>query len=340
MPPSLQKVYVGHGNATGDIQIYDFDAERGALRLLTSVASGSSTSYLAFAPGGRFAYTTQNRSNRLSAFAVAPDGTLRKLGDAAVPAGPASNDAGPAYVSVDARGRFLLAANYRGHNVVVFQLGDDGGIGPLVTNLAPGQHAHSIVPAPGNRHVFVPCLGSDLIAQLRFDEITGWLSPGDPPAVKTRAGAGPRHLTFAPDGVSAYVINELDATLGAYTFDPGRGTLSERTTVDTLPPAYQGQRWGADVHVHPNGRFVYVSNRAHDSLAVFSTADLGLIQRVDSGGKTPRNFTLDGTGRFLLVANQDSDNLRLFAVDPETGHLHPHAEQAVGGSPYFVKTMG
>jgi 6-phosphogluconolactonase len=338
--PTPPKVYVGHGNATGDIQIYDFDPQHGTLSLATTVESGSSTSYIAFSPGGRFAYTTQNRSNRLSAFAVEPGGALRKLNDAAVPAREAGGDAGPAYVSVDARGRFLLAANYRGHNVVVFQILDDGSIGPLVTNVGPGQHAHSAVPAPGNRHVFVPCLGSDLVAQFNFDATTGALSPHVPPAVATRAGAGPRHLTFAPDGRNAFLINELDATLGAYAFDPARGVLEERATVQTLPGDYQGRRWGADVRVHPNGRFVYVSNRAHDSLAVFGTEDLALIQRVDCGGKTPRNFTLDDAGRFLLVANQDSHNVCVFAVDPQTGHLHPQREQAVGQNPYFVQIMG
>jgi 6-phosphogluconolactonase len=344
MSEKTQKVYVGHGNATGDVMIFDFSPSSGTLAPVGTVSTGASTSYLAFAPGGRFAYTTQNRSNRVSAFAVEPNGLLRKLGDAAVPAGPESTDAGPAYVSVDARGRFLLCANYRGHNVVVFQLNDDGGLGPVVTNVAPGKHAHCAVIAPGNRHVFVPCLGADLVAQFVFDQVTGALVPNDPPAVKTRAGAGPRHLAFAPQdrpgADNVFLINELDATLGAYRYDRGRGVLEERATVATLPADYTGQRWGADVHVHPNGRFVYVSNRAHDSVAVFGTEDLALIQRVGCGGKTPRNFALDPSGRSLLVANQDGANLTLFAIDPETGHLHARGEQAVASNPYFVKIVG
>lgn len=334
-------VYVGHGNPTGEIQILGFDPTTGALAPQVTVATGSSTSYLAFHPSGRFAYTTQNRSNRLGAFAITRDGGLRAINDAAVPARPGEtgagpSDAGPAYVAVDARGRYLIAACYRGHNVVVFPLGDDGAIGPLVTNVSQGQHAHCVCIAPDNRQVFVPYLGSDLVAQHRFDEVTGALAPNDPPAVATARGAGPRHLTFAPDGRRAYLINELDATLVAFDYDAATGRLSQRAAVDSLPAGYGGRRWGADVRVHPSGRFVFVSNRAHDSVSVHDSETLGEIDRVSSEGKTPRNFTLDPAGRFLLVANQDSGNLVTFAIDPATGRLTRIGARAVADNPYYV----
>jgi 6-phosphogluconolactonase len=334
-------VLVGHGNPSGDVQIWSFDRETGALAPHATVPTGSSTSYLAFAPGGRFAYTTQNRSNRVTAFAVdAAAGTLRKLGDAAVPAASGEAEAGPAYASVDAHGRFLLVANYRGHNAVVFQLGDDGGIGPVVADVTPGKHAHCVVLSHDNRFAFVPCLGADRVAQFHFDETTGALAPNDPPAVPSARGAGPRHLAFAPDGARAYLINELDATLTAYDYHRAHGHLTPHATVPTLPEDYDGRRWAADIHVHPNGRFVYLSNRAHDSLGVFDAHSLALVQRIACGGKSPRNFALSPEGRFLLVANQDSGNLVCFSVDERSGRLEPRGEVTVAPSPYFVKIMG
>ena len=349
-PPLV--VYVGHGNPTGDIHIFDLDADRGALNLREVVSTGSPTSYFALHPTGRFAYTTQNRTDRVSAFAVDREigpkvGRLRKLGDVAVPPTRGAKEAGPAYVTVDARGQFLLVANYRGHNAVVFQLGDDGGIGPMVESVSAGEHAHCVRLAPDNRFAFVCHLGADLVAQYRFDQISGALGPQDPPVVRTAPGAGPRHLTFAPDGRRAFLINELDATLMSFDYDPAHGLLRAHACVPTLPEDYQGRRWGSDVQVRPDGRFVYVSNRAHDSLAVFALGDDGdqdggalrFVERVPCGGQTPRTFTLDPTGRLLLVANQDSGTVACFAIDPASGRLSPRGAVPVAASPYFVRAF-
>jgi 6-phosphogluconolactonase len=262
----------------------------------------------------------------------------------AVPAAAGAAQAGPAYLATDAGGRFLLAANYRGHNVVVFALHPDGRVGPVVQNVSHGQHAHLVRLTPDGGFALVPYLGSDLIAQYRFDPVHGALTPNDPPSVATPAGAGPRHLDFHPeqrDGVRhVFVINELDATLAAYALDVARGTLSERCRVDTLPRDYTGQRWAAHVAVAPSGRFVYVCNRAHDSLAVFAwdgdSETLQLVQHLPCGGRTPRHFTLDRAGRFLLLVNQDSGNLAVFGVDQGSGRLAPHAVHPVGALPYFV----
>jgi 6-phosphogluconolactonase len=337
-------VYVGHGNPSGDIEIFGFDAATGALTPRAVVASGSSTSFFALHPNRRFAYTTQNRSEHVSAFAVdAATGQLQPIGDAPVPPRGNEPEVGPAYVAVDASGRYLLVANYRGHNTVVFRLRDDGTIGPLTSNVTAGTHAHCVAIAPGNRHVFVPNLGNDVIAQYTLDAASGALIPNDPPTVASAPGAGPRHMVFAPNGQQAFVINELDATLSSFDYDPGRGVLAPLATVPTLPADYTGRRWSGDIQIHPNGRWLYVSNRAHDSLSAFEVSDRGraltLLTRTPCGGTGPRNFTLDPAGRHLLVANQDSGNLVIFAIDPETGHISPRADHAVAPAPYFVRVI-
>jgi 6-phosphogluconolactonase len=347
MPPSVDSrlfLIVAHGNATGDIQTFAVDPATGQLTLHATIAAGASTSFMGFHPNRPLAYSTQNRTDRVTAWAIDPvTAHFRRLGDAAVPGAPGATQVGPAYVSVDHAGRFVLVANYRGHNAVVFALHPDGALGPVVSNVSAGKHAHCVVLSPDNRVAFVPNLGSDLVAQYRFESQTGGLTPQDPASVTTAAGAGPRHLAFAPDGRRAYLLTELDATLYGYDYDAVRGSLIPSWHVPTLPADYEGQRWGADLHVHPSGRTLYVSNRAHDSLTVFTLDPAGgppqVAQRISSSGKVPRNFTLDPAGRFLFVANQDSGNLVTFTIDPSSGQLTQVADRPVGDAPYFVSVV-
>ena len=347
MPPSVDSrlfLIIAHGNATGLIQTFTLDPATGQLGPPATIEAGASTSFVAVHPNHRLAYSTQNRSERVTAWVIDPAmAQFRRLGDVAVPGAPGVAQVGPAYVSVDRSGRFVLVANYRGHNAVVFALQPDGGLGALVANVSAGKHAHCVVTSPDNRIAFVPNLGSDLVAQYRFDDQSGSLTPQDPPAVITAAGAGPRHLVFAPDGRRAYLLTELDATLYGYDYDADRGSLIPTWHVPTLPADYQGQRWAADIHVHPGGRTLYVSNRAHDSLTVFTLDPAGgppqVAQRISSAGQVPRNFTLDPAGRFLFVANQDSGNLVTFAIDPASGQLTQIADRPVGDAPYFVSVV-
>jgi 6-phosphogluconolactonase len=332
---------VGHGDPEGRILIYGYDPATGGLTPSGNLASGSSTSFLALHPGGRLVYITHNRSNQLGAFRW-EGGQLAPLGRVDVPAAPGGNDAGPAHVAVTGSGRHLLAANYRGHNAVVFALEADGRIGALTDSVAGGKHAHFICVLPGDRHVLVPYLGADKVAQYRFDAGTGRLQDSDPPAVTTGAGAGPRHLALHPDGRHAYLLCELDAWLITYALDGERGTLRELHRQDSLPSDYTGRRWAAHIALAPSGRFLYVSNRAHDSLSVFALDHPGqphLVERQPSGGQTPRHFCLDPAGHFLHVAHQDSGNLVTFTVDTQTGRLTRHAEHQVGPLPYYVNVL-
>ena len=334
-------VHVGHANPTGDILVFAMDPQTAALTPVQALSSGSSSSFLALDPTRRFLYATHNRSEAVAAFSRDPEsGRLQPLGTIPVPPGPDATEVGPSYLRVDATARFVLCASYRGHNVVVFPREGNGRLGPPVQNVSAGKHAHAVVLSEDNRFAFVPYLGSDLVAQYRFDDRRGQLTPGDPPSVATPPGSGPRHLAFHPQGMRAYLVCELDASVIAFDLHPRQGTLLETQRIDSLPAGYQGRRWAADIHVHPNGRFLYVSNRAHDSLAIFAidpvTGRLSLLGHQPSQGRTPRNFCIDPTGRFLMVAHQDSANLVIFAVDPASGSLQPVAEQAVAPSPTFV----
>ena len=335
------RVYVGCGNPSGEIQIFAMEPDTCELVLADSVASGSSTSFMAVHPSKRFVYTTQNRADALTAFALNPaTGGLVRLGQVPVKGAEGAAQAGPAYVTTDAHGRFLLAANYRGNNVVVHRLDDNGHIGALLQSIGIGTHAHSVRLDPSNRFAFAAFLGADRVAQWRFDEHSGRLSPNDPPWVMTAQGGGPRHLDFHPNHRWVYLVDELDSVVHVYALDGACGTLTELEALSALPAGYAGRRWSGDIHVAPSGRFLYVSNRAHESIALFAidaaTGRLTLLAHEDTRGKTPRNFTFDPSGRFLLVANQDSANLVTFAVDEGTGRLSHICTQAVGESPYYV----
>jgi len=242
----------------------------------------------------------------------------------------------PCHLTVDRSGKFILAANYTGGNVAVLPVLSNGELGEPVEMVQhsgkgpnagrqEGPHAHSVNLSPDNRFAFVCDLGIDKIMIYRFDERNGKLTPADTPFFRTASGAGPRHFTFTKDGLNTFVVNELNSTITSLKYDPAGGTLTEILTLSTLPVDFTGENTCADVHVHPDGRFVYASNRGHDSIAVLSIergpGRLKLIQHQSALGKTPRNFAIHPSGRFLLAANQDSDSIQVFSMDPLTGKL-------------------
>ena len=183
-------------------------------------------------------------------------------------------------------------------------------------------------------------LGLDKVMVYRFDPAGGKLLPHDPPAACVAPGAGPRHLAFHPAGRFAYVINEMASTVTAFAYDAPRGVLTEDQTLSTLPPGFHGRSWTAEVRVHPSGRFLYGSNRGHDSIAVFAidaqTGRLTVIAHEPTQGRTPRHFAIAPTGDWLLAANQDSDTLVVFRIDLQTGRLTPTGSQATAPSPVCV----
>jgi 6-phosphogluconolactonase len=348
------QLYVGtYTDKTGSRGVYRMTADRatGALQLVGVAAELLQPSFLALARDGRALYAV----NELTQFEGAPSGALSALGrdpasQALTARGQrASGGGAPCYVSLDRTDRHALVANYVGGNVAVFPVGPDGvgaatafvqheGRGPNAAR-QEGPHAHCIVPDPANRFVLVADLGIDRVRVYRFDAAAGTLVPGPVPEVALPPGAGPRHMAFAPDASTVYVVNELDSTLVAFDYEAERGALRQRQQLSTRPAGATGDNFPADLHVHPGGRFVYASNRGDDTIAVFAVGDggrLSLAQTVPSGGRWPRNFALDPAGRLLLVANQRSDSVVAFRVDQTTGRLTPAGSQATVPAPVCV----
>src|SRR6185295_18869390 len=231
--------------------------------------------------------------------------------------------------------RALLVANYTGGNVTVLPIRSDGTLGMVmdveqhegagVKEQQKGPHAHCIILDAAERYALAADLGIDKVMIYRFDPATGKLTAGKQSSAELQQGAGPRHLTPHPNGKYVYVINELDSTMTVFKYNAG--TLAQIETVSTLPSDFSGVSYCADVHVSPSGKFLYGSNRGHNSIVVFQidqrTGKLTQLEHVSTEGNWPRNFTLDPTGRFLLVANQRTDNVVTFSIDPQTGRLEP-----------------
>ena len=248
---------------------------------------------------------------------------------------PAGGD-GTCHVSLDQTGRFVLAANYTSGNIAVFAIKPDGSLGERTTfvqhtgssvNLQRQTHAyaHSIIVDPSNRFALVCDLGLDKVFVYRFNENDGTLTTNNPSFVKIAPGSGPRHVKFHPNGRWVYVISEIASTITAFNWDATNGTLAGFQTVSALPADFKGTNTSAEIEVHPNGKFLYASNRGDDSLAVFAidqtAGRLALVEHVSCGGKTPRFFTFDPTGKWLLCSNHGSDNTVVFRVDENTGQL-------------------
>lgn len=281
----------------------------------------------------------------VSAFRIEKTGKLTLLNQ------QVSGGKGPCHVTLDRTGRWALVANYGGGTIACLPIGPDGRLGEATSVVEhhgssanpkrqEGPHAHSIYADAANRFVLAADLGLDKIMVYRLDAAQGKLSPNDPAWTKAVAGSGPRHLAFHPSGRYVYAINELSNTISVYGYDAARGTLQSLQNISTLPEGFHGSSAAAEVQIHPSGKFVYGSNRFHDSIATFAvdsaTGKLRLLGHVSTGGKTPRNFAIDPTGRWLLAANQDSANVVVFRID-ESGQPRATGESVSIGSPVCVE---
>lgn len=351
-------VYVGtytSGKSEG-IYLYRLNLSSGELKLLGTTRGVVNPSYLTLDRRRRFLYAVNEveefggrKSGAVSAFAVDPStGALRFLNQQPTLGGA------PCYVSLDAAEKFLLVANYVGGNVAVLPLRTDGSLGEA-TDLKQdqgsgpnrerqeGPHAHCVLHDPSGRHVYSCDLGTDKVMIYRLDAKAGKLVPNGQPWAQVKPGAGPRHLAFHPGGRYAYVTNELDSTVTAFAHDPARGTLKEIQTTPALPADFKGANTCADIHLSPDAKFLYCSNRGHDSIAAFSVdaraGTLAPVSHTPTEGKTPRNFALDPTGALLLVANQNSDSIVTFRRDAWTGRLTPAEHVAAVPSPVCMKLI-
>jgi 6-phosphogluconolactonase len=326
-----------------EILIFRLDLGSGKLTPAGSTTSGAAPSFLAWDPSAHFLFALDEvAEGRVNAFAID-----RRSGALSAINGASSAGVGPAHLSVDRTGRFLLVANYADQKpgtIGVLPIGPDGRLGEPVDSrdFGPGSMPHMITVDPTNHFVFVPSKGGGYVAQLKLDLGSGKLAPNDPDRVATAAGAGPRHITFHPNGRNAYVINEQGFTITGYGFDPASGRLTPQQTVPTLPPDV-GNTTGfstADIHVHPSGKFLYGSNRGYNSIVIFRLDDAGrmtLVGHERRGINFPRNFHVDPTGTLLLVANQRADTVAVFRIDQSAGTLEPAGEPVPAGKgPSFV----
>jgi 6-phosphogluconolactonase len=332
-------VYVGtytDGSSEG-IYGYRFQPETGTVTPIGLVADSVNPSFLAIHPNRRFLYAANEVSSYdgnngyVSAFRIDPEtGRLTLMNRVS------SEGTHPCHIAVDKTGKWLLAANYTSGSISVLPIKDDGSLGEASQTVRhsgsginkmrqEGPHAHSVNLSPDNRFLLVTDLGIDKVVIYRFDAVKGTLEANDPPFFKLHPGAGPRHLSFHPDGRRVYLINELDSSLTALSFDPAKGSLQEIGTVSTLPDSFTGFSTTAEVEVHPDGRYVYGSNRGHDSVTVFrieeSQGTAETISFISTEGKNPRHFAIDPTGGYLFAANQDSDSIVLFRIDRKSGGL-------------------
>ena len=336
-----QRLYVGTYTNTAakseGIYSYLMDPDTGALSRAGSFKSDN-PSFLTIDASRRFLYAVNEigdflgkPSGGVSAYAIDKLGNLRLLNE------QATQGADPCYLTIDEKKRTLLVANYTGGNVSVLPVRSDGTLG-MVSEVQQhegsgpkeqqkGPHAHCIILDRSQRHALSADLGIDKVLIYNFDRATGKLTPGKQPFAELQPGAGPRHLAFHPSGKYLYVISELDSSMAAFKYNEQDGTLTHIDTVSALPSDFSGASYCADVHVSTSGKFLYGSNRGHNSIVVFEidsgSGKLKLVEHVSTQGDWPRNFTLDPSGKFLLVANQRSDNVVSFSIDAQTGRLKP-----------------
>jgi len=319
------------------VYAYRFQPSSGKLTAIGPVAEAPNPSFLAFSPDQRHLYLVNwkgsdlIKGNTVSAYAV--DGHTGKLTFL-----NKVNSRGemPTHLTVDSSGRMVLAVNYGSGSVTAFKVLPDGRLSDatsfdqhqgssVVKERQEGPHAHAVVLSADNRFAFVADLGLDKVFSYRVDPAKAAFTSNDPPFVKVHPGAGPRHLAFHPNGKFLYANNEIDSTVTAFAYDHDRGGLKEVQTLSTLPADFKGQNSTAEIQADAAGKFLYVSNRGHDSIAVFAidpaNGRLTPVEHVSTQGKTPRNFSLDPTGSYLFAANENSSTVVVFRVDANSGRL-------------------
>ena len=335
---------------------YRLDVSTGELTRALAIKGGENPSFLTLSPKLKQLYAVNEignfngtKSGSVSAFAVnSKTGSLTLLNQ------QSSEGSSPCYISVDKTGKVALVANYMGGNVISLPVQPNGELKPAISNeqhqgssvnqgRQEAPHAHCIIPDPNNKFVFAVDLGLDQVLGYQLDPKTGQLIRAAQPAFQTKPGAGPRHLTFHPNGRIAFLICELNSTMTDLAYNTNQGTFTEIQTLSTLPPDSTGDSFCADVHVSPDGKFLYGSNRGHDSIAVFSinsaTGQLAPVQHISTQGKWPRNFAIDPSGSILLVANERSNDIFTYKIDTATGRLTPTGFSAQVSKPVCLQVV-
>lgn len=354
-----KKVWLFIGAYTSDknkgITAARFDLSTGDLSEMKLAAETPNPTFLELHPSGKYLYAVNEISNyegqragSICAFSINRARAELTLLNRLTTTGP-----GPCHVGLDRSGKMAMIANYGGGSVASYAIESDGrlkgpvsffqheGSGPNQKRQA-GPHAHSFNAAPGNKFAVACDLGTDEVKIYAIDPKTGSMKPHG--AAKVTPGSGPRHFAFHPNGRYGYSVNELASTVTVFTWDAKAGSLSDVQTISTLPEDFKGNTTTAEIRVHPTGRFLYASNRGHDSIAVFSvdanSGRLSAVERISVQGRTPRNFHIEPTGRWLIAANQQTDNLIVFEIDLATGRLRTTGKGMTVGAPVCLRTLG
>jgi 6-phosphogluconolactonase len=349
-------VYVGTYTAktqSKGIYLYEFSSTTGKLEPRGVAAETADPSWVAVHPNGKFLYAANEagKSSTVSAFSIDADtGKLTLLNKL-----PSLGE-DPCYLSFDRSGKYLFLANYTSGTIAVFPILPDGHLGEhtaLLKDQGPtgpnkerqeGPHAHWIMPSISNKYVFVSDLGLDQILIYRFDPEAGKLGPNDPPSIKLAAGTGPRHAVFSADEKSLYIASELASTVTSLSFDPAHNSFQQQQVLSTLPSDFHGRNDVAEIALDPSGKWLFVSNRGHDTIAEFSVdPDSGKIRYLSEFstlGQEPRHFAIDPTGKFILVENQNSSDIIEFQLDPATGKVSPTTTKVDVPSPVSAVFLG
>ena len=334
-------VYVGNTDSN-EIYVLQLDRQSGDLTLVEKVPipgvtkPGNSTP-MAVSPDKRFLYAATRGEPKIAAgFAIDP--ASGKLKHAA--SGPLADSL--AYIAVDRTGRYLLGASYPGHKVTVNPIGPQGTVQPPHQVIEGHPNAHSIQPDAANRYVLVPTLGNDVVAQFKFDAATGKLTPNTPPSTHVNDKAGPRHFAFHPNGRLVYVLGETDAAVYVFDYDSASGRMTQKQRVSALPPDFQGKPAAADLHITPDGKFLYGTERRSNTLAGFKVDPAnGTLTPIGSvvTETQPRGFNIDSAGRYLLAVGQLSHAMSAYRIDPDSGKLVKLKEYPMGQNPNWVEIV-
>ncbi len=321
-----------------------FDSKTGTLTQPHLAAEIESPSFLALHPNKKFLYAvTESKEGTVSSFSIGSSGSLTKINT------KSTNGSAPCDLEVDPTGQMLVVANYHSGSTVAYAITEDGSLSDLTTFLnhegssvhkrQKSSHAHSVDFTPNSSHLIVSDLGTDKVMTMEVDSTTATISLSS--EISLAPGSGPRHFAFHPSGKFGYSLGELASTVTAMSHADGK--LETIETLSTLPDGFVGHNTTAEIAVHSSGRFMYVSNRGHDSIAVFSvdttSGQLNRTAVIKSGGNRPRNFAIDPTGRYILIAHRDSDNVVVFAIDQQTGILHPTGLEIEVDAPVCVQFL-
>lgn len=333
--------YTNSGKSKG-IYCYKLDLASGKLTSVGVTEGIKNPSFLAIHPSGKFLYAVSevNDSSGKPGGAVSAFSLDRKTGELKPLNHQSSEGAGPCHVSVDKTGKVAMVANYGSGSIASLPIKSDGSLEKAASAIQhegssvnqarqAGPHAHSINVSLDNRFAVAADLGLDKLLVYKLDPAKGTLTANSPPSAATPQGGGPRHFAFHPSGRFAYNCNEILSSVTAYAYDGDKGSLTELQTISTLPEETKGNST-AEIQVHPSGKFLYCSNRGHDSLAIFTidekTGKLTAAGHQKTLGRTPRNFGIDPTGAYVIACNQNTDNVAVFKVDQTNGKLSPVGE--------------